>query len=100
MYKPSTYRISNRQAFIVWIIIATIITSVVLANCVISDFYFLSLIVSLFSALLGLIGTVIIALPSILNSLGESGRIRNAKAFDRQMRSAYNKLDNGENIER
>ena len=94
-----TRNLSQRQAFLIWILVLVMSIGIVIFDCRVYGTCSLPLLFSLLSISHGFIGTIILALPSLFMKLGESQEIKEAKEFNRKMKSAYNRIENDEDIE-
>lgn len=92
-------RLSRRQIPLIVGVVALGCLGVFSVDCYIVGGCHFSLVSSLLSAILGFAGTVVIAAPSIMRRLGETETVRDAKRYNRSIKSAYHQLIDGEVLE-
>lgn len=93
-------RLSIREGIAIWIgvAIASIIISIGGSHFLTDQL--LPVLFSIESILLGFLGTIIIALPSILRNLGESQNVQNTRQFSDDMHDVYEMLEEGKSIKK
>ena len=94
------YRLSRRQAFGIWVAVVLASAGSAMVDCFVFAKCTPSLSLSLLSAFLGLLGTVVIATPSLILDFQESERIASARDFREDIRRGYRKVDRGEVLRR
>lgn len=92
------YRLTKPQALLCWFIIALLSSIVIIGDCCIQPGCSAPLLFSLLSISLGGVGTIILAIPSLLIRLGRSDDIQQAKQFNQAMYDAFVRLNEGKTL--
>ncbi|MFC6826517.1 hypothetical protein [Halopelagius fulvigenes] len=92
-------RISKKHVLLISGIVFILSIVVAFVDCKILVGCSLPLLSSLLSIVLSLLGTVILAIPSLTAEFEDSAQIREAKEHDEHMRSAYEQLKEGKELE-
>lgn len=91
--------LSRKKIFLIWIGLGCVSLAVILLDCVLMAPCPFAVTSSLLAIFLGFLGTLVIAIPSIMTSLGEHEGIIEAKEFNRKMLSAMRRLQDEEELQ-